>query len=71
MKFMKGLNKEGEGFLYLRQMFLRLTEGKIIKGIFFGPLIRHVMSDKRFKDLLFGPERIAWKAFQDVVDIFW
>lgn len=35
-----------------------------------GPQIRHVMRDKRFEELLVGPEHIAWKAFRSVVDNF-
>lgn len=68
--FVKAMNKEGEGFRYLRQMFPRITDAKIKEGIFVGPQIRHVMSDERFEDLLLGPEKIAWKAFKDVVDNF-
>ena len=51
-------------------MFPRITEGKIKEGIFVGAQIRHIMIDKRFEDLLVGPEKIAWKAFKDGVDNF-
>ncbi|KAL6464577.1 hypothetical protein MHYP_G00268940 [Metynnis hypsauchen] len=64
--FVKAMNKEGEGFRYLRQMFQRISEAKIKEGIFVGPQMRHVMSDKRFEELLVGQEKIAWKAFKDV-----
>jgi len=33
----KGMDKEGEGFQYLEQKFLYLSEAKPIKGIFVGP----------------------------------
>ena len=68
--FVKAMNKEGEAFRYLRQMFPRITDAKIKEGIFIGPQIRHVINDKRFEDLLVGPEKIAWKSFKDVVDNF-
>jgi len=57
--FVKAMDKEGEGFRYLREMFPRITEAKTLEGIFVGRQIRHVMNDKRFKDLLVGPEKIA------------
>jgi len=57
--FVKAMDKEGEGFRYLREMFPRITEAKTLEGIFVGHQIRHVMNDKRFKDLLVGPEKIA------------
>ena len=68
--YVKPTNKEGEGFPYLRQMFPRITDAKINEGIVVGPQIRHVMSDKRFENLLVGPEKTAWKAFKDIVDNF-
>ncbi|KAI4905822.1 hypothetical protein NFI96_009216 [Prochilodus magdalenae] len=51
-------------------MFPRISDAKIKEGIFVGPQIRHVMSDKQFEELLVGQEKIAWKAFKDVVDNF-
>ena len=57
--FVKAMDKEGKGFRYLREMFPRITEAKTLDGIFVGRQIRHVINDKRFKDLLVGPEKIA------------
>lgn len=62
------MNKEGDVFHYLRQMFPRKTDAKIKENIFFGPQIRYVFTDKYFEDLLMGSKRIGWKAFKDVVE---
>ena len=68
--FVKAMNKEGAGFRYLRQMFPRISDAKIKEGIFVGPQIRHVMNDKHFEEMLVGPEKVAWRAFKDVVENF-
>jgi len=38
--FVKAMNREGEGFRYLRQMFPRISDANIKEGIFVGPQIR-------------------------------
>lgn len=68
--FVKAMNKEGAGFRYLRQMFPRISDAKIKEGIFVGPQIRHVMNDEHFEEMLVGPEKVAWRAFKDVVENF-
>lgn len=68
--FVKAMNKDGDGFRYLRQMFPRISDAKIKEGIFVGPQIRHIINDKHFESLLVGPEKIAWKAFKDIVENF-
>lgn len=64
------MNKEVEGFCYLRQMFPRVTDTKIKKGIFVGPEIRDIINDKPFEDLLVGLEKITWRAFKYAIENF-
>lgn len=66
------MNEKVEGFLHLRTIFHRigLNDAKIDEGIFIVPQIRRFINDKRFKDLLVRPEKLSWKAFKDVVEIF-
>lgn len=51
-------------------MFLKITEAKIKEDIFVVPQIRYVINDKQFKDPLMGPEKIIWKASNDVLENF-
>lgn len=67
---MKAMKKEGEAFHYLSQMFPRITDDKIKEGSFVGPQITYVITDKWFKYLLVGSEKIVWKVSQDVVENF-
>jgi len=39
--FVKVIDKEREGFAFLRQKFPRINEAKIKAGIFFGPQMKH------------------------------
>jgi hypothetical protein len=48
-KFVKALEKNGEGLLYLRSMFPDLNDSKIKQGIAVGPLIRKVRFHGNFK----------------------
>jgi len=40
---MKEMNKENEGFAYLRQKFPKLSEAKMKDGIFIGPHINSII----------------------------
>lgn len=61
------MNKENEGVCYLRQMF---PDAEIKEDIFVGPHIRYVISDKQFKVLLIGPEKISGKHSRMWLRIF-
>ena len=65
-KFVKALIKNGKGFLYLKEHFPRISEGKLKEGIFIGPQIREVMQDKKFDDVLEDSEKAAWVGFKAV-----
>ena len=64
--FVQALNKDGEGFGHLKQMFPKITEAKLKEGIFVGPQIRKVMQDVIFPTKLTDLERAAWLSFKDL-----
>jgi hypothetical protein len=64
--FVKAMNKEGEGFKYLKQKFNKLSDAKIHEGVFVGPQIRLLMKDDHFEGLLNILERNAWNSFRKV-----
>jgi len=44
----KAMDKESEGFGYLRQKFSKLSEAKMKEGIFVGPQIKKLFKDQDF-----------------------
>lgn len=68
--FVKAMNKEGNGFMYLQQKFPRLSDAKIKEGVFIGQNIRELLKDDDFKESLSKNEKAAWDAFDDVVHGF-
>lgn len=68
--FVKAMDKEGDGFLYLKQKFPKLSEAKIKEGIFVGPQIRALFKDLDFKRKLNATESRAWSAFEKVCQQF-
>jgi hypothetical protein len=42
------MDKEGEGFAYLKQKFPQVSDAKIKEGIFVGPQIRALFGDSIF-----------------------
>ncbi|XP_030765451.1 uncharacterized protein LOC115889553 [Sitophilus oryzae] len=69
--FVKAMNKEGDGFKYLRQVFPQLSDAKLKEGIFIGPQIRKLLDDTNFTDTLTRQELRAWTSFVSVVRGFW
>ena len=53
---MKGVDKTGRGFGYLRNKFPNVSDIKIKEGIFIGREIRELMQDKQFFP------RISWRS---------
>lgn len=43
------MDKNGEGFAYIRNMFSKLSEAKVKEGIFVGPQIRKLLKDEGFE----------------------
>jgi len=48
--FVKGMDKNGHGFEYVRNRFPNVSDTKIKEGIFIGPKIRELMKDKQFNE---------------------
>ena len=65
--FVKGMDKTGHGFEYLRNKFTNVSDAKIKEGIFIGPQIKELMQDKQFDDDLNETERNAWLSFERIL----
>lgn len=65
--FLKAMDKDGEGFKYLRGKFPQLSDAKVKEGIFVGPQIRKLMKDENYKNLRNINEKAAWEAFKKAV----
>ena len=46
--FLKGMDKTGRGFKYVRNKFPNVSDTKIKEDLFIGPQIRELMQDKQF-----------------------
>jgi hypothetical protein len=57
--FVKGMDKTGPGFEYVRNKFPNVSDVKIKEGVFIGPQIRELMQDKHFDEDLNETERKA------------
>jgi hypothetical protein len=68
--FVKAMDCDGQGFLYLQRKFPRISNAKIKEGIFIGPQIAELMKDQDFERSLNESEKAAWRSFQKVVKIF-
>ena len=67
-QFVKALNKDGDGFKYLRSRFHGLSDEKIKSGIFNGPDIRKLMKDPEFTAYnMMDTEYDALQSFVSVV----
>lgn len=64
------MSGEGEGVLYLRQMFPRITDANNKEDIFVDSQIVYIINEMRLKDTLVGPKKITRKAFKDVTENF-
>ena len=68
--FVKGMNKTGRGFKYVRNKFPNVSDAKINEGIFIGPQIRELMQDEQFDEDLNETERNAWLSFKRICKDF-
>jgi len=66
----KGMDKNGRGFEYVRNKFPNVSDVKIKEGIFRGPQIRELMQDKQFDKDLNETERNAWFSFKRICKDF-
>ena len=62
--FVKGVDKTGCGFEYVRNKFPNVSDAKIKEGIFIGPQIRELMQDNKFDEDLNETERNPWLSFK-------
>ena len=68
--FVKGMDRTGKGFTYLKTKFPRVSDAKIKEGIFVGPQIRELMRDQNFDKELTDDENSAWVSFKKVCNGF-
>jgi len=68
--FVKGMDKTGHGFEYVRNKFPNVSDAKIKEGILIGPQIRKLMQDKQFDEDLNETEGNAWLSFKKICKDF-
>ena len=68
--FVKGMDKTGLGFEYLRNRFPNVSDAKIKEYIFIGPQIRELMQDRQFDEGLNETKRNAWLSFKRICKDF-
>jgi len=68
--FVKGMDKIGRGFQYVRSKFPNVSDAKIKEGIFLGPQIRELLQDKQFDEDRNETERNSWLSFKRICKDF-
>jgi hypothetical protein len=68
--FVKGMDKTGCGFEYVRNTFPNASDAKFKEGIVTGTQIRELMQDKHFDEDLNETERNAWPSFKRICKDF-
>jgi hypothetical protein len=68
--FVKGMDKTGHGFEYIRNKFPNGSDTKIKKVIFIRPQIRELMQDKEFDEDLNETERNVWLSSKRICKDF-
>jgi len=68
--FVKGMDKTGRGFEYVRNKLQNVSDVKVKEGIFIGPQIRELMQDKQFDEDLNEIERNTWLSFKMIYKDF-
>jgi hypothetical protein len=64
------MDKESEGFAYLRKQFPKLSEAKKKEGIFVAPPIKQLFEDHDFSTELNATERRSREALENVCSTF-
>ncbi|KAJ4447665.1 hypothetical protein ANN_09672 [Periplaneta americana] len=64
------MNQEGQAFKYVREKFSKLSDAKVKEGIFVWPLIRELLKDPAFDQVLAGKGKEVWEAFKGVIHGF-
>lgn len=68
--FVKAMDKNGAGFQYLKEVFPKMSDKKLLAGVFVGPQIRKLIRNPEFDRMLNRKELNAWKSFKKVVSEF-
>ncbi|UYV63735.1 hypothetical protein LAZ67_2005461 [Cordylochernes scorpioides] len=68
--FVKAMDRNASGFVYLKQKISSISEAKIKEGIFVGPQIRELQQDGNFQNSLNEVEAAAWNSFRNVCKNF-
>ena len=68
--FMKGMDKTGRGFEYVRSKSSNVSDAKVKEDIFIGPQIRELMQEKQFDEDLNETERNSWLSFKRICKDF-
>jgi hypothetical protein len=61
----KGVDKESQGFGYLRQKFPNISDAKLKEWIFIRPQIKQLFEDQDFNPKLNSTPRRTWKASEN------
>jgi hypothetical protein len=64
----KAMDRNGDGFQYLKLKFPVISDAKIREGIFFGLQIRELLKDRNFESVLNSLKLEAWKSFKNVCE---
>ncbi|UYV66246.1 hypothetical protein LAZ67_4000972 [Cordylochernes scorpioides] len=68
--FVKAMDRNANGFAYLKQKCSSIFDAKIKEGIFVGPQIRELQQDGNFQNSLNEVEAAAWNSFRNVCKNF-
>lgn len=68
--FLKAMDHNGQGFLFLKSKFPGISDAKIKEGIFVGPQIRKLMKNPGTEEQLNESETAASGTFQNVMGNF-
>lgn len=69
-QFVKALNKDSDAFIYIRNMFPKLSSAKVEAGIFTGPQIKEMLKSGELENKMSKKEKQAWQNFRKVVEGF-
>jgi hypothetical protein len=59
------------GFMFLKNMFPKISYAKIKEGVFVGPHRRELIQDPKFEDQLSAVANAAWTSFKTLTNNFW
>jgi hypothetical protein len=68
--FVKAMDRNGDGFQYLKLKFPVLSDARIKEGIFVGPHIRELLKDEHFESVLKFFGAVSLESFKNVCEHF-